>query len=82
MVAQHRPHMYVENDRPAHAAALINLLLSWRYRLYWHRPPLFAPDNFAGDAENIFGDIVSFNMLCVAAERGVTVKGLPEIDRA
>jgi len=74
-----RPHIYVENDRPAQAGALIALLLSWRYRLYWHKPRLFAPDNFAGDAENIFGNIASFNMLCIPAERGIVVQGLQEI---
>jgi hypothetical protein len=74
-----RPHIYVENDRPAQAGALIALLLSWRYRLYWHKPRLFAPDNFAGDTENIFGNIASFNMLCIPAERGIVVQGLQEI---
>jgi FkbM family methyltransferase len=79
LVRQHRPVLYVENDRKERAAALIGLLRSWRYRLYWHLPPLFAPDNFAGDAENIFGNIVSVNMLCFAAERQITVNGLQEV---
>ena len=80
LVRQHRPAMYVENDRRERAAELISLLLSWNYRLYWHTPPLFpGADNFTGDSENIFGDIVSINMLCLAAERNVTVQGLQEI---
>jgi FkbM family methyltransferase len=80
LVQQHRPAMYVENDRRERSAELISLLLSWNYRLYWHTPPLFpGPDNFNKDAENIFGDIVSINMLCLAAERNITVQGLQEI---
>lgn len=82
LVQQTRPIMYVENDRQERAAALIELLLSWRYRLYWHKPPLFAPNNFGGDAENIFGNIVSRNMLCIAEERNITVQGLQEVKRA
>jgi FkbM family methyltransferase len=78
-VRTHRPLMYVENDRVARSAELITLLLSWDYRLYWHRPPLFSPTNFAGNTENIFGNIASHNVLCVPRERDLTVKGAPEI---
>ncbi len=78
-VAGHRPAMYVENDREQRSAELIGLLLSWDYRLYWHTPPLFSPNNFAGDPENIFGDICSFNILCFAREKGITVNGAKEI---
>ena len=71
LVAAFRPTIYVENDRAEHGDALVGLLASWGYRMYWHRPPLFEPDNFAGDPENIFGPICSHNMLCVPAERGL-----------
>jgi FkbM family methyltransferase len=79
LVKRTRPHLYVENDRREHSAALIELLRSWGYRLYWHKPPLFSPENFAGDPENVFGNIVSINMLCIAGERDITVKGLREV---
>jgi FkbM family methyltransferase len=82
LVRAHRPFLYVENDRKERAAELIALLLGWNYKLYWHLPPLFSPENFAGDTENIFGDIVSFNMLGIAAERNITVEGLREITPA
>jgi FkbM family methyltransferase len=82
LVQRTRPHMYVENDRREQSAALIELLRSWRYRLYWHTPPLFSPENFAGDPENVFGNIVSINMLCIAGERDITVKGLREVGDA
>ncbi len=78
-IARHRPILYVENDREERSAELIGLLRSWDYRLYPHTPPLFAPGNFAGDGENIFGAIVSINLLCLPAERNVTVEGVPEI---
>ncbi len=79
LIATHRPTLYLENDRKEREAELIGLLLSWNYRLYVHMPPLFSPNNYAGDAENIFGNLVSINLLCLPAERSVTVNGLPEL---
>jgi FkbM family methyltransferase len=78
LIRRFRPTLYVENDRPQHSAALIALLKSWNYRLYWHNPPLFTPNNFAGDPENIFGNVVSTNMLCFPVERDIKVHGLRE----
>jgi FkbM family methyltransferase len=80
-VHRYRPHLYVENDREELAAALIELLQSWNYDLYWHVLPLFSADNFAGDRENIFGRICSFNMICCAAERRVSVPGTRKIEQ-
>src|SRR3954454_16313786 len=60
-----RPILYVENDRQAQSAELICLVQSIAYRLYWHLPPLYGPDNYRGDAENIFGNKVSVNMICI-----------------
>jgi hypothetical protein len=71
--------MYLENDREARAKELIELLLSWDYRVYWHTPPLYSPTNFANDPENIFGDLCSINVLCMPRELAITVRGAPEI---
>jgi FkbM family methyltransferase len=76
-----RPFLYVENDRQDRAAELIELLLSWQYQLYWHTPRLFAPQNFAEDTENIFGDIVSINMLGIPEELNISVKGMQKVER-
>jgi hypothetical protein len=67
-IARSRPVLYVENDRESRSADLIDLLQRYGYRLYWHLPPLYSPDNFRGISENIFGDIVSVNMICIPAE--------------
>jgi FkbM family methyltransferase len=79
LIAAHRPLLYVENDRKDRSDELIGLLRGWNYKLYWHLPPLFAADNFAGDTENLFDNIVSINLLCLPAERGITVQGLQEV---
>ena len=33
--------------------------------MYWHATPLYNPDNFRMNAENVFGNTVSLNMLCI-----------------
>ena len=68
-LARHRPVLYVENDRAAQARALVRQLEALDYRLYWHLPPYFNPDNHAGNPVNVFGNIASRNMLCIPAER-------------
>ena len=64
-LARCRPILYVENDRADRSDDLIRLLDSLDYNLYWHMPPLFNPHNFAGNAVNVFGQIISKNMIGV-----------------
>lgn len=63
-----RPVLYVENDRRERSAALIEVLLGFDYRLYWHLPPLYLPDNFDRNPVNVFGDTVSVNLLGLPRE--------------
>lgn len=78
-IAAHRPVIYAENDRAERSAELVALLRGWNYRLFPHNPPLFEPDNFAGDEENVFGNIVSINLLGVPAEANTVVEGSQQI---
>jgi FkbM family methyltransferase len=80
MIAKFRPLLYVENDRPAQQQEVISLIAGMGYRLYWHIPPLFSPDNFNGRADDIFGAVASINMLCLPAESGGAVAGHQPID--
>ena len=73
-----RPLLYVENDRTEHSQRLIAMIQSFGYKLWWHLPRMFNPDNFRGDTENLFGNIVSVNMLCLPQETQ-TVVDMPEI---
>ena len=75
-----RPIIYVENDRAEHRNRLIQMIAAMDYKLYWHLPKLFNPDNFAGVAENIFGGIESCNMLCIPIGKGPEINGLEVID--
>jgi FkbM family methyltransferase len=75
-----RPVIYIENDRSAQQQEVISLVAEMGYRLYWHTPPLFDPRNFNSVQENIFGRVMSVNMLCIPNERGTQVQGLRQID--
>ena len=79
-IRRHRPLLYVENDRREHSDALIRLIASLDYRLYWHLPRLFNPDNFAANPDNVFGDIISRNMLCVPTESTVKVEKMQPVE--
>jgi len=63
-VARFKPILYVENDRPAKSESLIRYIDSLGYAMYWHLPRLYNPQNFLGNSLNVFGEIVSRNMLC------------------
>ena len=64
-----RPILYVEDDREEKSAALRAWLISHRYRLYRHTPPLYNPENWRGSQVNVFGRTVSINLLCIPNTR-------------
>ena len=78
-IRRHRPIIYLENDREDRSADLIRTLFAFDYRLFWHFPPLFRPDNFRGVTENIFDALVSANMLCIPQEVSINIVDMPEV---
>ncbi|WP_448206613.1 FkbM family methyltransferase [Azospirillum sp. sgz302134] len=74
-IAEHRPALYVENDDRHQSPALIALIRSMGYRMWWHTPPLFDPNNAFGRVENVFPTVVSVNLLCFPAEAQVDLDG-------
>jgi FkbM family methyltransferase len=74
-----RPVLFVENDRARTSEAVLSRLLAAGYRVYWHIVPLYRAGNWRGDAENIFGNTGTINVLCIPREREQNVVGLPEV---
>jgi hypothetical protein len=68
-IGKFRPVLYVENDRESHSEELITLLGELGYDVWWHLPRMFNPDNFAKNPENVFGRVISINLLCLPKER-------------
>lgn len=79
-IRRHRPLLYVENDRPDRSAPLIQYLESLEYRLYWHLPPMYRPQNFFQNSRNYFGRIISVNMLCVHQSVAANIQGLRPVE--
>lgn len=80
LIEKHKPILYVENDRPQNSDALIAFIDSLGYRMYWHRPGLFNPDNFLHNPNNVFGNIVSLNLLCLHGSMQQKVDGMQPVE--
>lgn len=72
-IEKYKPTLYVEDDREDKHEALLECLDSMGYVAYKHMAPLFNPNNYYGDTENVFVapttdgslmQIVSGNLLC------------------
>lgn len=74
-----RPVIYLENDRVERSRALIELLWSLEYEVWWHISSLYRPDNFRGNGQNIYGNVASFNMLAAPKEARITVQGAERV---
>jgi FkbM family methyltransferase len=79
LIERHHPVVYVENDRPDRSEALVRWIHALGYRLYWHRPPLYNPDNFLNNLHDEYPGIVSQNMLCVHPDQAVDVAELSPV---
>lgn len=79
LIATHSPLLYVENDRIEKSPALITLIESLGYDMYWHLPTLYNPANFAGNADNVFPRVISSNLLCVPKASALTIEGFRKV---
>jgi FkbM family methyltransferase len=81
-IAKNMPILYVENDQPVKSPDLLAHILGMGYRAYWHLAPLYNADNFAGNSENIFGNTLAVNLLCIPAAANLSIEGLREVESA
>lgn len=65
------PVLYVENDRQDKSIALQSYIRSLGYDIYWHKPKLYERHNYFDSSDNVFGNIVSINILC--APKHITI---------
>jgi FkbM family methyltransferase len=75
LIARHRPMLYVDNNRRDRSPELLRLLAALGYQAWWHLAPLFAADNHAGHPQNVFGKVLTANLLCLPL--GAVLKGIP-----
>ena len=79
-IARTRAFLYVENDRRDKAPALVRFIDSLGYDMFWHAPPLFNPDNYRKNTENVFGQIVSLNMFCMHKSVPHKMEGFQKVE--
>jgi FkbM family methyltransferase len=70
-IEKFRPAMYIENDRSDSSRWLIDAVKDFGYKMYWHKVPMFNPDNFRGNKKNIYGKTISINMICLPEEADI-----------
>jgi hypothetical protein len=80
LITRDRPVLYLENDRIDRSEELLSYVNELNYDVWWHVVHLFRKDNFARTQANIFGNISSFNILCIPKERRVIVNGLKKVE--
>ena len=77
-IKKFRPVIYMENDHREKSRDLLKFLFNHEYRVWWHTPALYNADNYFQNPENVFGDVVSLNVLAIRSDANVTI-GLTEI---
>lgn len=80
IIDKYKPILYVENDRQEKSRELIEFIQSLGYELYWHLPKLYNKNNFFRNNNNIFGNILSVNMLCIHKDLKIQVKQMQKIE--
>ncbi len=79
LLARCHPFLYVENDQLDKSPALIQWLFDHEYRLWWHIPPLFNPQNYRGVSENRYGPVLSVNMFGLHKSNTIRHDGMVEV---
>jgi FkbM family methyltransferase len=79
LIKRFQPFLFVENNKVNRSQALIELIRSLGYALYWCITPIFNPNNFAEEPRNIFWNIHVHNMLCVHKSHDISIDGLEEV---
>jgi FkbM family methyltransferase len=76
-IKRFRPVMYMENHPGERSPPLISALLALDYRLWWHTPYFYTPDNFFGQKENVYDRQANVNMVCLPVERLDLLQRIP-----
>jgi len=75
-IIKHQPILYVENDKPKKSAALVDYIYNnLAYKAYWHITSLYNPENYRQNPENVFPDLVSFNLICIPEGHWASLTG-------
>ncbi len=78
-IERYKPFLYFECDREEKKESLLRYVDSLDYQMCWHLPYLYNKNNFRGDPENVFGEVVSHNVLAVSRSSTAEISGLEKV---
>lgn len=76
---RHQPYLYLEADRKPQLPDLLTYLFALEYRVFWHLPPIFSPDNLYGKTDDVF-NVISINLVCLPRHSNRQVTGLTPVE--
>lgn len=68
LIKVYGPILYVENDRAERSAELLELLKSYGYECFSHKPPMYNPNNFRVAPRDPKFEYISINVLAIPQE--------------
>ncbi|HVI52049.1 MAG TPA: FkbM family methyltransferase [Candidatus Sulfotelmatobacter sp.] len=77
-----RPVLYLENNIREKSPALLGRLFALGYKVWWHLVPMFHPGNGRGVTEDVFGGMITVNILCLPEERAGAINGMRPVGTA
>jgi len=80
LISKFRPVMYVENDKQEKSVSLVRYIDSLGYKMYWHRPFYFNPQNFFGNPNDVYPTVASLNMVCIHGSVPHELPGFPPVE--
>jgi ADP-heptose:LPS heptosyltransferase len=69
LLKEHRPILYLENDRAHRSVELLNLLNDYGYTCFTHKPPMYNPNNYNLAPFSDRFNYVSANVLAIPQEK-------------
>lgn len=78
-IQKFQPILYIENDRQDKSKELIEYIFNLGYDIYWHLPHLYNPNNFYNIKQNLIGNYISVNMLCIHKTSDIKVENLSKV---
>lgn len=78
-IKTYRPIIYAEADRENKKEDLFSYIKSIDYRIYYHKPLLYNPDNYFKNTENVFQNTGSINIICIPKESQINLEQFKEV---
>lgn len=74
-----QPILYI-NYQPKNDKSLINFLAELGYKMYWHKIPIYQPNNYLENPENILGKTESNSLFCVSPSFDLKLDSLKPVN--